>query len=82
MKDEFTEVYDRFASEKHKIPVDMAFKLQFMHDYIRDKSIVGSLSEEEQETIKDILELDEKAIRLLFMSIVKSILSPKMYCSF
>ena len=46
MKDEFTEVYEKFTKEKHKITTDISFKLQFMHDYIDDKQVVGRLTEE------------------------------------
>ena len=44
MKDEFTEVYEKFTKEKQKIPTDISFKLQFMHDYIADKQVVAKLT--------------------------------------
>ena len=60
----------------------MSTKLQTMYDYIEDPLCIAKLSEEEQEGVKDIMDLEPKVVQVLFISIVKSILSPKMYCSF
>ena len=53
--DELTHIYEQFVKEKHKIPADMAFKLQTMHDYIGDPECISKLTEEEQETAKDFI---------------------------
>ena len=82
MIDELEDIYQQFLHQKNKIPVDMSFKLQFMYDYMQKPHKVPSLPEDDMDAVRDILEIDPKALRLLFISIVKSILSPKMYCSF
>lgn len=60
----------------------MAKKLQLMHDYIQDPTLFDKMADEELEPVRDFFEMELPAVKLLFISIVKSILSPKMYRSF